>query len=72
MSLPRDDTNLDADVSFREALTQLSQQERLVCVWLQLGFTHRAVASCCGLSLDEIETMHRDALDKIRRLRGRR
>jgi DNA-directed RNA polymerase specialized sigma24 family protein len=68
MSLRSDDGPADINFSFKEALARLTEQERLMCVWLQLGFSHRAIATCCGLSVVEIEMVHRDALEKIRRL----
>ena len=45
MSLRRDDRSSDTNYPFKEALARLTEQERLVCVWLQLGFSHHRCVS---------------------------
>jgi DNA-directed RNA polymerase specialized sigma24 family protein len=68
---PRSRNNIEPDDlrSLEDALRALSERERLVCVWLRLGFTVGEVAHSCGGSASEVQAIYKRAAERIRKLR---
>ena len=54
-------------VLFRKALSSLSQDERLICIWKIAGFSTRSIARHTGRSEKAIDSLFARAKRKLRR-----
>jgi DNA-directed RNA polymerase specialized sigma24 family protein len=61
---------IESDVLFREVLTQLTREERLICVWKKAGFSTKEIAKHRGSSVSAVDTLFFRAKQKIRRILG--
>lgn len=61
---------IEGDVLFREVLSHLTPEERLVCVWKKAGFSSKEIAKYRGNSVAAIDTLFFRAKQKIRKVLG--
>lgn len=61
---------IEEDVLFREVLTHLTPEERLVFVWKKAGFSSKEIATRRGVSVGAIDTLSCRARQRIRKLLG--
>lgn len=57
---------MERDILLREALDTLSNEERMVCLWKQAGFSAQEIASKLGRSVPSVDTLFSRAKQKIR------
>jgi RNA polymerase sigma factor (sigma-70 family) len=59
---------IERAIAVREALEQLSEQERLVCTWKTAGFSAQEIADFLGRSVVAVDTLFSRAKAKLRRI----
>jgi RNA polymerase sigma factor (sigma-70 family) len=62
--------DIEREVLVREALAQLSEDERKICIWKIAGFSSKEIASYCGSSPGAIDMLFYRARERLRAVLG--
>jgi DNA-directed RNA polymerase specialized sigma24 family protein len=57
---------IESDILVEQLLARLTPEERMVCVWKELGFSSREIAKEQGTSVERVNTFFHRVKRKIR------